>query len=196
MRVISMLLFAAVAASSMACSTSSVRKPSGGGPYEPGTAPARDPIKAQKLTLQAAELMAADPVEAEALLREALTADLWHGPAHNNLGVLLLKQDRLYEAAGEFEWARTLLPGHPDPRMNLGFVMERAGKVDDALACYDTALEVFPGHLPTVQALVRLQIRERRTDARTVELLDQVAMRGPDPVWREWALWNLSRYAR
>jgi hypothetical protein len=51
---------------------------------------------------------------------EALSADLFFGLAHNNLGVLYLKEDKLYEAANEFEWARKLMPGHPDPRMNLG----------------------------------------------------------------------------
>ena len=33
---------------------------------------------------------------------------------HGNLGVLYLNRGELYEAASEFEWARRLLPGHPD----------------------------------------------------------------------------------
>jgi len=57
------------------------------------------------LTHEAATLIDADPATAEKLLREALTADLYHGPAHNNLGVLYLKMSppKLYEAASEFE---------------------------------------------------------------------------------------------
>jgi len=52
-----------------------------------------------------------EAAEAETLLRRALTADLYHGPAHNNLGVLYLTQGKLFEAAGEFEWARGELAG-------------------------------------------------------------------------------------
>ena len=45
----------------------------------------------------------ADAAEAQAeeMLREALTVDLYHGPAHNNLGVLFLRQSKLYEAAAK-----------------------------------------------------------------------------------------------
>ena len=49
--------------------------------------------------------MPAEPDRAEALLREALTADLFQAKAHNNLGVLLLAKGDLYildKASGEF----------------------------------------------------------------------------------------------
>ena len=71
-----------------------------------------------------------------------------NGPARNNLGVLLLKQGRLYDAASEFEWARKLMPGHPDPRLNLGLTLEQAGRLDGTLDLYATALEVHPDHVP------------------------------------------------
>lgn len=54
----------------------------------------------------------------------ALTADLNHSPAHNNLGVVDLGQQKLYKAASEAEWAKKLIPGHPDLRVNLGLLME------------------------------------------------------------------------
>src|SRR5438552_2922038 len=111
-------------------------------PYAPAAEADRDGEKAQKLNAEAAKLMDSDPAKAEKKLREALTADLYHGPAHNNLGVLYLKQGALYSAASEFEWAKKLLPGHPDPRMNLALTLERAGRTDDALATYATALEI------------------------------------------------------
>ena len=37
-------------------------------------------------------VIASDPAKAESLLREALGYDLYHGAAHNNLGVLLLNE--------------------------------------------------------------------------------------------------------
>ena len=123
------------------------------GPYETPQAIHRNPLKAQRLTQKAAELIQCDPTAAEQLLREALTADLYHGPAHNNLGVLYLNQGKLYEAANEFEWAGKLMPGHPDPRMNLALTLERAGRIDEAADAYATSLEAYPNHIPSIQAL-------------------------------------------
>lgn len=54
---------------------------------------------------------------------------MFNGPAHNNLGVLFLERGQLCKAANEFEWTRKLLPGHPDPRVNLALTLERAGSL-------------------------------------------------------------------
>lgn len=162
------------------------------GPYNAPRESLRNPLEAQRLTRKAAELMVSDPGRAEELLSEALTHDLYHGPAHNNLGVLHLQRGELYEAANEFEWARKLMPGHPDPRLNLALTLERAGRIDEALAACDSALEVYPGHIATTQALARLQLRHRRTDDRTRNLLEEIAVRGESERWREWAKLKLA----
>jgi Flp pilus assembly protein TadD len=156
-------------------------------PYATQSEVQRDSLKAQRLTQEAAELIDTKPERAEALLREALTADLYHGPAHNNLGVLYLKQGKIYEAAGEFEWGRKLMPGHPDPRMNLALTLERAGRIGDALAGYKSALDVYPEHIPTMQALARLQVKSGRTDSDTPHYLREIALRGETDAWRSWA---------
>ncbi|MBX3322238.1 MAG: hypothetical protein KF757_04535 [Phycisphaeraceae bacterium] len=157
-------------------------------PYATPTEAARNTVLAQKLTAQAIEQMEKNQQRAEQLLREALTADLYFGPAHNNLGIVYLSRGMLYEAASEFEWARKLMPGHPDPRMNLALVLERAGRTDEALAAYDAALAVYLGHLETTQALARLQLRTGRTDDRTPGFLDDIALRSQSEQWRTWAL--------
>ena len=177
--VLSLAILASLAAS---CATPEV------GPYQVPEETARDTTRAEALTREAADLLTIEPEEAEALLREALTADLFHGPAHNNLGVLFLKEGKLYEAAHEFEWARKLLPGHPDPRVNLALVLETAGKVDDALAAYDAALEVYPGYLPAIMGAASLTLRTGRDDERMEEWLEEIAMRAEDEAWREWVL--------
>jgi tetratricopeptide (TPR) repeat protein len=164
-------------------------------PYATPTDTERSPRLAERLTLQAVEIATQDPARAEALLKEALENDLYHGPAHNNLGVVYLRQARLYEAAGEFEWARKLLPGHPDPRRNLALTLERAGRTDDAIAAYRTALEVYPDHLPTIQALTRLQLRAGKPDDATPTHLQTIALRG-DPTWQHWARLQLSKAER
>jgi tetratricopeptide (TPR) repeat protein len=156
------------------------------GPYAAASPDHRDTAQAEVLTRQAADLIYTDPQKAERLLREALTADLFHGPAHNNLGVVYLEAGKLYEAAGEFEWARKLMPGHPDPRVNLGLALERGGRIDEAIDAYRSALDAAPEHLATIQALVRCQLRHSRADAMTTDYLDLIALRG-EPDWREWA---------
>ncbi|MEM9167429.1 MAG: tetratricopeptide repeat protein [Planctomycetota bacterium] len=162
------------------------------GPYMPGDTTARDPDRARALTQQAASVAAKDPEAAEALLREALTADLYHGPAHNNLGALFLERGDLYDAATEFEWARKLMPGHPDPRKNLGLTLERAGRVDDAILAYESALEAYPGHIGSIQGLTRAQLRFDRADDRTGEFLREIALRGESDAWRDWAKQQLA----
>lgn len=50
------------------------------GPYQPLDPARRDTARAEKLNQQAAAILTSDPAKAEALLREALTADLYLGP--------------------------------------------------------------------------------------------------------------------
>ena len=140
---------------------------------------------AAELTNKAIDLLFDDPIEAERVLRQAIQADLYYGPAHNNLGVLHLNRDELYEAAEEFDWARRLMPGHPDPRINLGLVFERGGKIEDALDAYVSAIAVYPNHLPATQALARCQIRYGYRDEWTDNLLETIVYRGSV----EWKLW-------
>ncbi len=163
------------------------------GPYGPGSAETRSPLTAERLTQEAAALIETDPEKAEILLRDALAADLYHGPAHNNLGVLYLQQNNLYEAAQEFQWAAKLMPGHPDPRLNLAQTLEQAGHIDDALESYSTALEVYPNHLPTLQALARCQLRHSKTNENTQSMLREITLRGETEQWRDWANRQLLR---
>jgi len=160
-------------------------------PYANQGETARDPERARLLQAEASSLSrkegpAADP-EVERLLREALAADLYCGPAHNNLGVLLLRKGRVYEAAEEFEWARKLMPGHPDPRVNLALALETAGREREAIDAYDAALAVYDGYLPALQGKARLQVAIGRADEETIAALDEIALRGTEP-WRDWAL--------
>jgi tetratricopeptide (TPR) repeat protein len=159
----------------------------GSGPYERPGEGERNTYRAQELNAEAADLIASEPGEAEKVLRAALTADIFFGPAHNNLGVLHLKAGRLYEAAEEFEWARKLMPGHPDPRMNLALTLEQAGKTDQALQTYKTALEVWPGHIGTIQALAKLGVTKGRAGPDLAGWLDVIALQGETEQWRDWA---------
>jgi Tfp pilus assembly protein PilF len=144
-------------------------------------------LLARSLSQEAAALLEQDPAQAEQLLQQALEADPFHGPAHNNLGVLHLARGDLYQAALAFEAARKLMPGHPDPRINLAVTFDRAGRVDDAVAAYESALEVQPDGVAAMQGLAELLLRHGRSDARLDSLLSTVALRGESEPWRAWA---------
>ena len=101
--------------------------------------------------------------------------------------MLFLGRGELYAAASEFEWARKLMPGHPDPRLNLGLVLERSGRYADAMEAYHAALDARPGHLDSLQALTRAQIRLGEETGSTDDALHQIALEGTTAEWREWA---------
>jgi len=181
MRSLATALILALVLTALGCGGSTAR-----GPYQPGEVE-RDVQLAEERYQAARPHRATDPEKAETLLRQALTADLYHGPSHNDLGVILLGQDRLYEAATEFEWARKLMPGHPDPRVNLAITLEQGFKHQQALAAARAALEVRPGHLPAHQAIALIQCRNDLADEDTAEHLAAIIERAPDEEWRRWA---------
>jgi hypothetical protein len=80
------------------------------------------------------------------------------------------------------------MPGHPDPRVNLALTLEGAGRVDEALATYGAALEVFPGYLPAIRGLARLTLRAGRGDERLAGWLEEIALRSEEPAWGDRAL--------
>ena len=166
------------------------------GPYATPSGVSRSTVEAETLSRKGADLVEEDPAKAETILCEALSKDLYFGPAHNNLGVLYLKQQKLYEAANEFEWARKLMPGHPDPRVNLALTLEMAGKVEEALASYGAALEVYPEYLPAVEGIARLTVRAGKEDGRLAGWLETIAMRATEPRWRQWSGDRLQRLDR
>lgn len=155
--------------------------------YKPAATSTRDTVRAQKLNQHAADFIDSDPNSAEELLLEALSFDLFFGPAHNNLGVIYLKRGELYSAASEFEWARKLMPGHPDPRINLALTLEKAGQTDDAADSYRAALEMAPLSVDAMTGLARLQITATDISGETVELLRKIERSSDDEVLRHWA---------
>ncbi len=51
------------------------------------------------------------------------------------------------------------MPGAPDPRLNLAIALERAGRSNEALETYCTVLEIYLGHIQSMQAIARMQVR-------------------------------------
>ena len=165
--------------------TKNPKQPSG--PYLPSGEVVRNTPEAERLTREAAGMIGDDDDGAESMLLLALGADLFHGPAHNNLGVIYLQRGELYEAAHEFEWARKLMPGHPDPRVNLAMTLEIAGQGVEAVEAYTSALEVYPRYVPAVQGLACYTLRAGLEDGRMAGWLEMIALEGETQEWRQWA---------
>ncbi|MBX9926416.1 MAG: tetratricopeptide repeat protein [Hyphomicrobiaceae bacterium] len=159
-----------------------------------------DPAAAEQLAVHAGRLLESDPIKAEEMLQDAVRLDPACGVAYNNLGVIAMKGPSnsaipdLFAAAEYFQAAARLMPGRPDPRMNLGLVMERAGRLDDALAAYASAVDASPNHFPSLQALTSLEFRLDRTTTRTIDRLKAISLQSPDSAWRVWAKDKLLRH--
>jgi tetratricopeptide (TPR) repeat protein len=114
-----------------------------------------DTEKARRLNAKAADIICRchDPCshstpceccEAEQLLKDALTADVTFGPAHNNLGKVYFHQNKHYLAAWEFEYAVKQMPDRYEPLNNLGLVHESVGKLDEAIDYFLQATMLSP----------------------------------------------------
>lgn len=133
-----------------------------------------------------------DPEEAEKALKEALAADMFYGPAHNNLGVVYFQQKRFYLAAWEFQYAAKLMPYSPEPRNNLGLVYEAVGRFDEAERWYDLAVRLEPDNPLLIGNLARTLVRAGRRDERTCQLLSDLVLKDER---EEWVLWARERLA-
>jgi Flp pilus assembly protein TadD len=148
----------------------------------------RDTELAAKLNVQAAELLREGKLEgAETKLKAALSADLFYGPAHNNLGTLYQRQERYYEAAWEFQYATKLMPGKAQPKNNLGLVFESVGRLDESARWYEEALALEPDNVEITENLARVMVRTNRHSNRTRQLLSDIVMKERRPEWASWA---------
>jgi Tfp pilus assembly protein PilF len=125
--------------------------------------------------------------QAETEFKDALAADLFFGPAHNNLGTLYYRQEKYYLAAWEFQFAAKLMPNRAQPRNNLGLVFEAVGRLDDAAKWYDEALALEPESIESAGNLARIYVRRNRKDEKTRQLLQEVVMKDSRPEWIAWA---------
>jgi predicted O-linked N-acetylglucosamine transferase (SPINDLY family) len=90
--------------------------------------------------------------EAESNLRRAI--ELGSRPEfHTSLGMLLKRQERLAEAIAEFEAATRLAADDAEAHFDLGNAYYATGEFQDAIDCYQKALELRQGHVPAWAAL-------------------------------------------
>jgi Tfp pilus assembly protein PilF len=150
--------------------------------------PGRNGQVARENNAKAVEHLQKDDLSAaEKELSAALTADMFFGPAHNNLGTVYYRQKKYYQAAWEFQYAAKLMPNKAEPRNNLGMVFEAVGKLDDAAKHYEEALQIEPDTMEVVGNLAHVYVRANRKDDRTRKLLDEIVMKDTRLDWITWA---------
>ncbi|MEC9372741.1 MAG: tetratricopeptide repeat protein [Planctomycetota bacterium] len=146
--------------------------------------PPRNLVLAQEKAKQAQA--AKKPERAIALYQEALSAFPEFSAAWNNLGVLLLQQDRYLEAAEAF--AQAAEQGQADPRglYNLGLVWDRRNWPEQALELYLRALQRDPDYLPALRGAIRAERTLGRAEEETLERIRRALLRDRDDQWLEY----------
>jgi Flp pilus assembly protein TadD len=132
-------------------------------------------------------IQAGKNAEAEPLLKRAIAADPTYGPARNDMGLIRYQQDRLYDAAWEFENAIKLMPQSPEPRNNLGLVLEKAQKLEEAEKSFARAHDLAAQNSEYAGNLARIRLRRDERDGHTRALLEQVILSDTRPEWVQWA---------
>jgi Flp pilus assembly protein TadD len=178
-----------VAASGILAGCASTPATPGPSPYQTlGKEPRRDSDLARQRTAQAVAMIEKNEwSQAEIILKQALDADVTFGPAHNNLGNVYLHENNLYLAAWEFQYAAKLMPFQPEPKSNLGLVFEAAGKLDEAVDCYEQAVKIEPDNPQFVGNDARARVRRGDKDVKTRDMLAKVVSVDTRPDWVEWA---------
>ncbi len=136
---------------------------------------------------------ACDFVKAEEHLQKALVADVTYGPAHNTLGMLYLRQRRLYLAAWEFEYANKLMPERFEPLYNLALVYESADKLDRAIEYASMAFSMSPRNPDILETLIRTRLRNGDPIEEVRPLMKEVLFYETRPAWVCWTKEQLSR---
>jgi len=127
-----------------------------------------------------------EPELAISLYREAVNAFPGLGAAWNNLGVLLMEQERYLEAAEAFASAAEESPTDPRPLYNLGLTWDRSFYYEEALRIYLRALERDRTYLPALRGAIRAETLIGDTNEGTLERIRLALLRETDQRWRQF----------
>jgi tetratricopeptide (TPR) repeat protein len=134
-----------------------------------------------------------DAERAEELYLEAVRTFSQYPAVWNNLGVLLMEQDRYNEAAEAFARAAELAPDDPRPVYNEGLLYFNRRYPHRALPLFEKALQRDPNHLDALRASIQTQVLIREVDEGTLELIARAMMLDPDERWRRFYEENRSK---
>lgn len=141
-------------------------------------------VEAQQIARRAQK--AKSPDEAIALYHQAI--DSYHDlpSVWNNLGVLLIDQQRYLDAAQAFVTANELSPADPRPLYNLGVTWERAGYLKDALRYYRQSLDRDSRYQEALRGAIRAERTLGMASEETLRRLRIALGQEQDERWRMW----------
>ncbi len=157
----------------------------------------KNSLQAHRQNAQGLALIGDNDLDAaEETFRASLASDLSYSPAHNNLGLVLLRKKRYYEAAWEFDCAAKLAPNATEPRENLALLYENLGRLDQAIEGYEAVLEIDPNDLVAMRHLARAYVRAGKKPRRLKELLESLLLIPSDKQWDVWVRGQIIRLGR
>ncbi len=106
--------------------------------------------------------------------------------AWNNLGVLLMAEDRFVEASSAFATASDLAPSDPRPVYNRGLLLTRRGYLREAREYYSSALERDPHYLPALRAAVKTDAYLSQGSLETLHWVEAALMLEQNEKWQKW----------
>jgi Flp pilus assembly protein TadD len=134
--------------------------------------------------------------DAKTKFQQAVDADLYYAPAHNNLGLVLVQLHDYYEAAWEFQCAAKMMPHAPEPRTNLGLLYENLGRLDPAISEYEAALEIDPANMVAMRHASRAYVKTGESDDKLKDALEKLLSIPDSGQWDYWARGQLMRLGR
>lgn len=159
--------------------------------------PPRNSQLARTLNAEGLELVGISNLEiAKDKFQEAIEADLYYAPAHNNLGLVFMQLENYYEAAWEFQCAAKMMPHAPEPRTNLGLLYENLGRLDPAISEYETALKIDPANIVAMRHASRAYVKTGETDDKLKDALEKLLSIPDSGQWDYWARGQLIRLGR
>lgn len=106
--------------------------------------------------------------------------------AWNNLGVILMSQQRFLQAAEAFKTAADLSPSDPRPLYNTGLLWDRRGYIREARTFYARALERDNSYLPALRGAIRADSLLNEGSQETLEWVQRAVMLEEEPRWQKW----------
>jgi tetratricopeptide (TPR) repeat protein len=85
---------------------------------------------------------AGQTAEAERLYRQILSEEPRHAPSLHLLGVMALQSDQCRQAADLIGQAIAIQPGEAEYHLNRGVALDKVGRLDEAIADYQTSLSL------------------------------------------------------
>ena len=124
--------------------------------------------------------------EKKRLYVQTLEIEPSHGRALNNLGLLYLEEEDYPQAVAYLREAVKQLPGSAEPRFNLGYAYEAAGRPGTAQEHYEAAVRLSPEEPDYLESLARVYLKRRDNLGEARDLLEKALSVETRPLHVQW----------